>query len=238
MKIHIVQRNDTFETIATRYGISVQDLIGTNTHINYTSGLVPGLKVKIPMPPRQEEPMVDQHIQKYYPSIDTGVNYVQAATIEPTLVPPQPQPAPLEPTNAFQMPQPAALEPTNAFQAPKPEASDTVMNQLVSEQVMPVPLKPIPNATEPVSTTITDMNKNMEKCLFYINSCSETPYASCSDNGYRYHTVPVDESRFFFGGFGGPFGGYGGYYPYPYFSPYGYGWRPYGRYGYGCGGWW
>ena len=235
MKIHIVQRNDTFETIATRYGISVQDLIGTNTHINYTSGLVPGLKVKIPMPPRQEEPMVDQHIQKYYPSIDTGVNYVQAATIEPNLVPPQP--ATLEAPNAFQVPQPTAPESSNVFQTPQPEASDLVMNQLVSEQVVPVPLKPMPEATSPVNTTVTDMNKNMEKCLFHINSYREKAYEACSDNGYRYQPGSMDESRFFFGGFGGPFGGYGGYYPFPYFSPYGYGWRPYGRYGYGCG-WW
>ena len=28
MKIHIVQRNDTFESIARKYDVSIQDLVG------------------------------------------------------------------------------------------------------------------------------------------------------------------------------------------------------------------
>ena len=48
MKIHIVQRNDTFESIARKYDVSIQDLVGMNTHINPQAGLVPGLKVKVP----------------------------------------------------------------------------------------------------------------------------------------------------------------------------------------------
>lgn len=53
MKIHIVQRNDTFQSIAEKYNVSVQDLIGMNTHINHLAGLVPGLKVKVPSPVRK-----------------------------------------------------------------------------------------------------------------------------------------------------------------------------------------
>ena len=39
MKIHIVQRNDTFDSIAEKYNVSVQDLIGMNTHINHLTPL-------------------------------------------------------------------------------------------------------------------------------------------------------------------------------------------------------
>ena len=79
MKIHIVQRNDTFQSIAEKYNVSVQDLIGMNTHINHLAGLVPGLKVKVPSPVRKDESNVAQHIQKYYPNLDT--NPVELKTI-------------------------------------------------------------------------------------------------------------------------------------------------------------
>lgn len=89
MKIHIVQRNDTFQSIAEKYNVSVQDLIGMNTHINHLAGLVPGLKVKVPSPVRKEESNVAQHIQKYYPNLDTNpieLKSTQAPAAEPVVV--------------------------------------------------------------------------------------------------------------------------------------------------------
>ena len=89
MKIHIVQRNDTFESIARKYDVSIQDLVGMNTHINPQAGLVPGLKVKVPSPVRKEESNVAQHIQKYYPNLDTNPIELKTATTvekEPVVV--------------------------------------------------------------------------------------------------------------------------------------------------------
>lgn len=84
MKIHIVQRNDTFESIANKYDVSVQDLIGMNTHINQLAGLVPGLKVKVPESSRKEEANVAQHIQKYYPNLDMSPVELKTATTAET----------------------------------------------------------------------------------------------------------------------------------------------------------
>ena len=214
MKIHIVQRSDTFESIAKRYGISVQDLIGTNTHINYASGLVPGLKVKIPIPPRQEEPMVDQHIQKYYPSIDMQTNYVQAATLE--------------------QPKPVTVQPVQEVTTIKEEVM-TVPLKPISEVMPTKPNDGVIKQTVTITPSVkTQLSSEMEHYLFHINcqyykkDC-QTPVMPCG--GYY-----PEDSRLLFGPFGG-FGGYGGF-GYPGYG-YGYGynpWRPYG-YGYGYGRW-
>ena len=87
MKIHIVQRNDTFESVAEKYNVSVQDLIGMNTHINHLTPLVPGLKIKVPSPVRKDEPNVTQNIQKYYPNLNQDtINLQTASTAETTEV--------------------------------------------------------------------------------------------------------------------------------------------------------
>ena len=119
MKIHIVQRNDTFESIARKYDVSIQDLVGMNTHINPQAGLVPGLKVKVPSPVRKEESNVAQHIQKYYPNLDTNPIELKTATTvekEPVVV-----------KQEVVKPTPQVIE--------------------VQEEVIPIPLKPIQTET-------------------------------------------------------------------------------------------
>ena len=119
MKIHIVQRNDTFESIAGKYDVSVQDLVGMNTHINPQAGLVPGLKVKVPSSARKEESNVTQHIQKYYPNLDTNpIELKTVTTVEP---------------------EPVVVKQEVA--KPTPQVTE------VKEEVVPVPLKPIQTET-------------------------------------------------------------------------------------------
>ena len=72
MKVHIAKRNDTFESIAQQYGISLQDLIGMNTHINYLAGLVPGLKIKLPDINRKDGLSFQEKLQTHFPKVDTG----------------------------------------------------------------------------------------------------------------------------------------------------------------------
>ena len=122
MKIHIVQRNDTFQSIAEKYNVSVQDLIGMNTHINHLTGLVPGLKVKVPSPDRKEESNVAQHIQKYYPNLDTSP--IELKTV--TTVEPEPVVVKQEAPIVQQVQQPTPTQVTK-----------------VKEEAIPVPLKPI-----------------------------------------------------------------------------------------------
>ena len=117
MKIHIVQRNDTFQSIAEKYNVSVQDLIGMNTHINHLAGLVPGLKVKVPSPVRKDESNVAQHIQKYYPNLDT--NPVELKTI--TTV--EPEPVVVKQQEQVKKVQPVPVQ--------------------VKEEAIPIPLKPM-----------------------------------------------------------------------------------------------
>lgn len=117
MKIHIVQRNDTFQSIAEKYNVSVQDLIGMNTHINHLAGLVPGLKVKVPSPVRKEESNVAQHIQKYYPNLDTNpIELKTATTVEP-------EPIMVKKQEQVQKVQPVPIQ--------------------VKEEAIPIPLKPM-----------------------------------------------------------------------------------------------
>ena len=71
MRVHIVKRNDTFESIAQHYGISLQDLIGMNTHINYLAGLVPGLKIKLPDTNRKGGLSFQEKVQTHFPKVDT-----------------------------------------------------------------------------------------------------------------------------------------------------------------------
>ncbi|MCL1989602.1 MAG: LysM domain-containing protein [Defluviitaleaceae bacterium] len=67
MKIHITKQGESLDSIANTYAISRQDLTGINPHINLSSELVPGLKLKIPEANRAEK--VD-HIEKFYPNLE------------------------------------------------------------------------------------------------------------------------------------------------------------------------
>ncbi len=177
MKIHIVQRDDTFESIAERYSVSVQDLIGMNTHINHLAPLVPGLKVKVPSPARKEAPNVAQHIQKYYPNIDTETIDLQtASTAEPVAVKKvQPIPAvkKVEQMETVTS-QPAVIQ--SQVVTPQP----VVINQEVTtpqptkvEEVIPIPLKPLPNeqpATAPNDgVKVTGAQKSVEEYKVSVN---------------------------------------------------------------------
>ena len=68
MKIHITKQGETVETVAGKYAVSTQDLIGINPHINMTSDLVPGLKLKIPDVARTDK--TNDNIEKYYPNLE------------------------------------------------------------------------------------------------------------------------------------------------------------------------
>lgn len=163
MKIHIVQRDDTFETIADKYSVSVQDLVGMNTHINHLAPLVSGLKVKVPSPARKEAPNVAQHIQKYYPNIDTEtINLQTASTAEPVAVKKvQPIPVVEKVVTTETVPQQATVTPTQVVEqqatvAPTQlVAQQAVVQQPVAvtevEEVVPIPLKPLPTEVGPTT---------------------------------------------------------------------------------------
>ena len=71
MKIHITKQGDTLGTVASKHGVSQQDLLGVNTHINPTSDLIPGLKLKIPEATvRKEDASSMGHISQFYPNLE------------------------------------------------------------------------------------------------------------------------------------------------------------------------
>ena len=67
MKIHITKQGESIDTIANTYAVSRQDLTGINPHVNPSSDLVPGLKLKIPDASRTEK---NEHIEKFYPNFN------------------------------------------------------------------------------------------------------------------------------------------------------------------------
>jgi len=67
MKVHITKQGESIDTIANKYTVSKQDLTGINPHVNLSSDLVPGLKLKIPDASRTEK---NEHIEKFYPNLD------------------------------------------------------------------------------------------------------------------------------------------------------------------------
>ena len=67
MKMHITKQGESIETITNRYAVSKQDLTGINPHVNLSSDLVPGLKLKIPDTHRTEK---NEHIENFYPNLE------------------------------------------------------------------------------------------------------------------------------------------------------------------------
>lgn len=49
MRIHVVQKGETFETIAKAYDLSVDELANMNRHLDQTHTLLPQMKIKVPM---------------------------------------------------------------------------------------------------------------------------------------------------------------------------------------------
>ncbi|MCL2558862.1 MAG: LysM peptidoglycan-binding domain-containing protein [Turicibacter sp.] len=72
MKIHITKQGETIEEVAGQYSVSQQDLIGINPHINLTSNLVSGLKLKIPDVIRAKSSQANEHIEKFYPNLENA----------------------------------------------------------------------------------------------------------------------------------------------------------------------
>ena len=230
MKIHIVQRDDTFESIADKYSVSVQDLVGMNTHINHLAPLVSGLKVKVPSPARKEAPNVAQHIQKYYPNIDTETIDLQtASTVEPVTakkVQPVPVVKKVVPTEAVT--QQATVTPTQVVEQQVtviptqtvPQQAAVIPTQVVTQQaavqqpipvteveeVIPIPLKPLPTEVEPITgpndgIKIAGTQKSVEEFKVSVNkgyfqgqssySTQPIPAPSMPPVGYPYGPSPA-----------------------------------------------
>ncbi|MGP4071395.1 LysM peptidoglycan-binding domain-containing protein [Piscibacillus sp. B03] len=49
MRIHVVQKGETFNSIAQKYNLSVDELVGMNRHLDHSNELMPKMKVKVPM---------------------------------------------------------------------------------------------------------------------------------------------------------------------------------------------
>jgi len=67
MKIHITKQGESIDTIANNYAVSRQDLTGINPHVNLSSDLVPGLKLKIPSANRTGK---NESIEQFFPNLD------------------------------------------------------------------------------------------------------------------------------------------------------------------------
>lgn len=102
MKIHIVQANETLESIAHKYQIHVDDIIKNNLHISHAKNIMPGMKLKLPIlaEPAQEKLRENTiSIEEYYPTLE-NFNKEQMAnqtteipkeTPKPVYTPPQNQ---------------------------------------------------------------------------------------------------------------------------------------------------
>ena len=71
MKIHITKQGESIETITSKYAVSKQDLTGINPHVNLSSELVAGLKLKIPDTNRLAP---NPHIENFYPNLEFEQN--------------------------------------------------------------------------------------------------------------------------------------------------------------------
>ena len=262
MKIHIVQRNDTFESIAGKYDVSVQDLVGMNTHINPQAGLVPGLKVKVPSSARKEESNVTQHIQKYYPNLDTNPLLPQLleGLVLQLLASPQQVPVPLKPIQTETPTQPndgvklggavASIEQYNisvnqkTYQQPK-QTTTLTSTQSVTPTQSATPAPAVNQMSPYLNPPIPPMMN-----LPYAPSCSSAaipyqvpgmpPYANPYLGTYSPYGVPYSSPYAMRGAQDERFfvGGFG----YPFFGGWGWGGYPFfggwgwGRYPY-YGGW-
>lgn len=201
MKIHIVQRNDTFDSIAEKYKVSVQDLIGMNTHINHLTPLVPGLKVKVPSPIRKDEPNVAQNIQKYYPNIDKeSINLQTASTAEPVVK----NTAPVQKvavTESHVITETPKTTTTTVTQKPVENMTTLVTTTpattitKVEEEAVTIPLKQVQTQTEKVSAPndgvkVATTQKTMEEYLVNMNKTYYQGAPAYTAPSYQVPNVP------------------------------------------------
>lgn len=88
MKIHIVQKGDTFYKIAKKYGVDVEQLKSLNTHIPNMEMLLPGMKVKIPtvkMPVKKEEVVKEVKKEKVMEEIKLEFPELPKQPMPPTM---------------------------------------------------------------------------------------------------------------------------------------------------------
>ena len=91
MKIHITKQGETLDHIAQKYAVSSQDLTGINAHVNATSELIPGLKLKIPMVDRTKQ-NASEGIEQFYPNLEQEKQTKEQAV--PIGIAPFPEPNP------------------------------------------------------------------------------------------------------------------------------------------------
>ena len=215
MKIHIVQRNDTFDSIAEKYNVSVQDLIGMNTHINHLTPLVPGLKVKVPSPVRKDEPNVAQNIQKYYPNLDKeSINLQTATTTEPVVVNTTPtkkvtvteshmlSETPTTTTTTTQTVTQKPVENMTSLVTETPftvsthqEMTTVPLVQTKTEEAVTIPLKQVQTKTEAVKAPnegvkIASTQQTMEEYLVNMNKSYYQGAPSYTTTNYQVPNVP------------------------------------------------
>lgn len=200
MKIHIVQRNDTFDSIAEKYNVSVQDLIGMNTHINHLTPLVPGLKVKVPSPVRKDEPSVAQNIQKYYPNIDQEtINLQTASTAESVGVKTTPVQK-VEVTESHMLSEQPQIT-TKVAQKPVENMTAFVTEEPVKkstnayEEVTTIPLKQVQTQAEEIKAPndgvkVTSTQKTMEEYLVNMNKSYYQGPSTYTTTNYQVPNVP------------------------------------------------
>ncbi|WP_162297853.1 LysM peptidoglycan-binding domain-containing protein [Halalkalibacillus sediminis] len=68
MKIHVVKKNETLASVAEKYDITLDEILGMNQQISSPESLMAGMKLKVPNKEVQLEPVISSNSERNHSS--------------------------------------------------------------------------------------------------------------------------------------------------------------------------
>ncbi|MCP8967301.1 SafA/ExsA family spore coat assembly protein [Ectobacillus ponti] len=169
MKIHIAQKGDSLHKIASKYGVSTDQLKTANSQLSNPDLIMPGMKIKVPSagsaikkssvagagsrPPKEYVKEVQVKEPASEPQ-NLGVTEEEEPVPQAETVTDQPagqQPTMQQPSKEYQMP--AAQQPQKEIQMTAPAQKEVPIMQAPSKEIPVVPAPAAPEAAKPPAPT-------------------------------------------------------------------------------------
>ncbi|TFB24922.1 LysM peptidoglycan-binding domain-containing protein [Filobacillus milosensis] len=193
MRIHVVQKGETFESIAKAYDLTVDQLIQMNRHLDRSNVLLPQMKVKVPLNV-QKSPKMSNNVGK---KID-----VSNKRLSPPHDPNKPKVLPIVAEDEYVMSDKliSAIDddqedefiqqflPEGYYNwQPDPYAQPVMYDYHIPVQVM----EPIPYENEPVRNSYYNPYEHVNQYAYFAPyypnyNYMYRPYNPCGCGGYYY----------------------------------------------------
>ncbi|WP_175615118.1 LysM peptidoglycan-binding domain-containing protein [Piscibacillus halophilus] len=187
MRIHVVQKGETFESIAKKYHISVDELVNMNRHLDYSNDPLPKMKVKVPMVVEEkpsEEPILSVSDKRMAPPHDPNKPKMLPRVKEDEFVISDKVISSIEENQKDEYIQQFLPEGYENWVIPEPYPTQTYDYHYVNQTMAPYPYEQRQYA-QPYYNPYGYMNQNPYGYT-YNNQYYYRPYNPCGCNGYYY----------------------------------------------------